>query len=112
VLHEKTTIRQDGVTCQECSIVEVAGRSTAVHADVPRSVTPELIYEEYAARDRGGDNSGDKEGGHDLRESVRVPLNSLGANPHGRHIGQPFASVGRRPLRYLPRCDAPTRGLW
>lgn len=76
VLREKTTIRQDGVTRQERSIVELAGGSTAVHPDVPRSATPELIYEEYAAGDHGGDDFDDKEGGRDLRESVRVSLNS------------------------------------
>ncbi|KAJ7307861.1 hypothetical protein DFH08DRAFT_823947 [Mycena albidolilacea] len=69
VLRKKTTICQDGVMRQERSIVELAGGSTAVHPDVPRSATPELIYEEYAAGDHGGDDFDDKEGGRDLHES-------------------------------------------
>ncbi|KAJ7790787.1 hypothetical protein B0H14DRAFT_2625671 [Mycena olivaceomarginata] len=73
LLVEKTSIRQDGTTRQDRSIMGVSSGDKWLPANVrpDEAKLPQPIYESYSAADHGGEEYGDddEEGGRELRES-------------------------------------------
>ncbi|KAJ7847993.1 hypothetical protein B0H14DRAFT_3453348 [Mycena olivaceomarginata] len=112
VLHEKTTIRQDGATRQNRSIVSVAGEArAAVHHTLLES-PHEPIYEPYTTGDHVDDpyDEDEDDGGRDLRASDD-PLRQWAQDHLATFLAEMLRDEGRgdhAESSVCPRCTVST----